>query len=139
MGSNPIFPKREESMLEDWNVRIIQNGEKVEDVLYNIYIPTSIVFDENEGLFLSSDYKTAVNETERDYRSPLFPIRNYHIKNQNYFSVSVNLETYIKMLKGEKPFPNSLSREKRLKHNILLNSLVQDVSEVKELIEENYK
>ena len=40
--------------INDWNVRIIQNGDIIEDTLYNIYDSNSIVFDENEGLFLYS-------------------------------------------------------------------------------------
>lgn len=38
--------------ITDYNVRIIQNGDLIEDVLYNIYDDLSIVFDENEGFFL---------------------------------------------------------------------------------------
>lgn len=37
--------------ISDWNVRIVQNGEVIEDVLYNIYNDLSLVFDENEELF----------------------------------------------------------------------------------------
>ena len=66
--------------INDWNVRIIQNGDIIEDTLYNIYDSNSIVFDENEGLFLHSDYEKALTiETDREHRTPLLPMRNYHI------------------------------------------------------------
>jgi hypothetical protein len=124
--------------ISDWNVRIIQNGEIIEDVLYNIYNDLSLVFDENEGNFLHEDYQKALEETDREHRSSLFPMRNYHISKHDYFSVSVSLETYIKMLKGEKKFPHNFNKEERKKHSIIFMSLVDD-NEIKEYIEKLYK
>ena len=86
--------------ITDYNVRIIQNGDLIEDVLYNIYDGLSIVFDENEGFFHNKDYQKAVKEVDREHRTSLFTMRNYHISKHDYFSVSVSLENYIKMLKG---------------------------------------
>ena len=61
-------------------------------------IDLSIVFDENEGFFHNKDYQKAVEEIDREHRTSLFPMRNYHISKHDYFSVSVSLENYIKML-----------------------------------------
>lgn len=61
-------------------------------------IDLSIVFDENEGFFHNKDYQKAVEEIDREYRTSLFPMRNYHISKHDNFSVSVSLENYIKML-----------------------------------------
>lgn len=84
--------------ITDYNVRIIQNGDLIEDGLYNIYDDLSIVFDENEGFFHNKDYQKAVKEVDREHRTSLLPMRNYHISKHDYFSVSVSLENYIKML-----------------------------------------
>ena len=124
--------------ISDFNVRIIQNGTLIEDVLYNIYDDLTLVFDENEGNFLHEDYQKALEETDREHRTSLFPMRNYHISKHNYFSVSVSLENYIKMLKGEKKFPHNFNREERKEHDILFMSLVKD-EEVKEYIKKIYK
>lgn len=125
--------------ISDWNVRIIQNGVLVQDVLYNIYENLSLVFEENEGYFYHSDYQKVLKETDRDYRSPLLPMRNYHISKHDYFSVSVSLEVYTKMLKGEKKLPNNISLEDRKKHSILFLSTATISKEIKELIEDFYK
>ena len=119
--------------ISDFNVRIIQNGTLIEDVLYNIYDDLTLVFDENEGNFLHEDYQKALEETDREHRTSLFPMRNY-----DYFSVSVSLDNYIRMLKGEKEFPHNFNREERKKHDILFMSLVKD-EEVKEYIKKIYK
>ena len=84
--------------ITDYNVRIIQNGDLIEDGLYNIYDDLSIMFDENEGFFHNKDYQKAVKEVDREHRTSLLPMRNYHISKHDYFSVSVSLENYIKML-----------------------------------------
>ena len=124
--------------ISDFNVRIIQNGTLIEDVLYNIYDDLTLVFDENEGNFLHEDYQKALNEIDREHRTSLLPMRNYHISKHDYFSVSVSLENYIKMLKGEKNFPHNFDKEERKKHNILFMSLVKD-EEIKEYIKKIYK
>ena len=124
--------------IDDWNVRIIQDGDLVKDVLYNIYDDLSICFDENEGHFFHKDYETALKNNDIEHRTPLLPQRNYHIKEHDYFSVSVSLEAYIKMLKGEKPFPNNLNLESRKKHSILFESLAKIDEETKKFIESIY-
>lgn len=124
--------------ITDYNVRIVQNGESIEDVLYDIYDDLTLIFDENEGNFLHKDYQEAIEETDREHRTSLFPMRNYHISKHDYFSVSVSLENYIKMLKGEKKFPHNFDKEGRKKHNILFMSLVKN-EEIKEYIREIYK
>ena len=65
-------------------------------------IDLSIVFDENEGFFHNKDYQKAVEEVDREHRTSLFTMRNYHISKHDYFSVSVSLENYIKMLIKER-------------------------------------
>lgn len=126
--------------ITDYNVRIIQNGDLIEDVLYNIYDDLSIVFDENEGSFYNKDYQKAVEEeVDREHRTSLLPMRNYHISKHDYFSVSVSLENYIKMLKGEKKFPHNLDINERRKHDIAFMSLVSNDKEVKEYIANIYK
>lgn len=90
--------------ITNYNVRIIQNGELIEDVLYDIYDDLTLIFDENEGNFLYKDYQKAIEETDREHRTSLLPMRNYHISKHDYFSVSVSLENYIEMLKGKKKF-----------------------------------
>ena len=54
-------------------------------------IDLSIVFDENEGFFHNKDYQKAVKEVDREHRTSLFTMRNYHISKHDYFSVSVSL------------------------------------------------
>lgn len=129
--------------ITDWNVRIIQNGEIVQDTLYNIYDNLSICFEENEGFFQHRDYKEALEYVGNEYKSPLMPSRTHHIKEHDYFSVSVGLETYIKMLKGEKEFPNNLAffnRARKEDHSILSECLVTNLpEEVKEFVENIYK
>ena len=126
--------------INDWNVRIIQNGDIIEDTLYNIYDSNSIVFDENEGLFLHSDYEKALTiETDREHRTPLLPMRNYHISKHDFFSVSVSLEVYFKMLKGEKKFPNNVPSEGRKNHPIMFNSLATLTEEDKIAIQKLYR
>ena len=123
--------------IDNWNIRIIQNGELIQDQLYNIYIPLSVVFDENEGFFKKDDYEETIKENA-DYRSPLFPARTFHIKEHDYYSVSVNLSTYLKMIKGEKPFPFKCDLNERRKYDLIENSLIRNVpKEIKDLL--NYK
>lgn len=125
--------------ITDYNVRIIQNGNLIEDVLYNIYDDLSIVFDENEGFFSNKDYQKALEEVDREHRTPLLPMRNYHISKHDYFSVSVSLENYIKMLKGEKKFPHNFDKDERKKHDIVFMSLVSNSKEIKEYMANIYK
>ena len=134
-----MYANYEKIDISDWNVRIIQNGVLVQDVLYNIYENLSIVFEENEGYFYHDDYQKALKETDRDYRSPLLPIRNHSISEHDYFSVSVSLEVYMKMLKGEKKLPNNISLEDRKNHSILFLSTATISKEIEELIEDFYK
>jgi len=124
--------------ITDYNVRIVQNGELIGDTLYGIYDDLTLIFDENEGSFLHKDYQKAIEETDREHRTSLLPMRNYHISKHDYFSVSVSLENYIKMLKGEKKFPHNFDKEERKKHNILFMSLVKN-EEIKEYIKKIYK
>lgn len=102
-------------------------------------IDLSIVFDENEGFFHNKDYQKAVKEVDREHRTSLFTMRNYHISKHDYFSVSVSLENYIKMLKGEKKFPHNLDISERRKHDIVFMSLISNNKEVKEYIANVYK
>ena len=122
--------------ITDWNVRIIQNGEVIEDSLYNIYDDLSICFDENEGNFLHKDYKEALKQTDIEHRTPLLPQRNFHIASHDYFSVSVSLETYLKMLKGEKKFPHELSGRKG--YDIFSNSLADVPEDLKKYLKNIY-
>lgn len=124
--------------ITDYNVRIIQNGDLIEDGLYNIYDDLSIVFDENEGFFHNKDYQKAVKEVDREHRTSLLPMRNYHISKHDYFSVSVSLENYIKMLKEEEKFPHNLDISERRKHDIVFMSLISNNKEVKEYIANIY-
>ena len=122
--------------LSNWNVRIIQSNGFVKDQLYNIYDENSIVFDENEGHFYQKDYDDVIC-LSHEFRSSVYPSRNYNIKESDYYSVSVSLENYIKMLKGEKDFPFSLSREERLNYDLfgIYCSVIKVPDEIKEIIE----
>ena len=125
------------SDIDNWNVRIIQNGDLIQDQLYNIYVPLSVVFDDNEGFFRKEDYEEATKENA-EWRSPLFPSRTFHIKEHDYYSVSVSLSTYLKMIKGEKPFPFKCSLDERRNYDLLENSLIKNIpEEIKKLL--NYK
>lgn len=99
---------------ENWNVRMIQNGEFVYDTLYSPYIPISIGLDELEGYFYKKDYGECKKLNHEDRSSYVYPAHNSSIKLNNYFSVSVSLPLYIKMLKGEKSLPKGFSKKERI-------------------------
>lgn len=99
---------------ENWNVRMIQHGEIVEDVLYSPYIPSSIGFDELEGYFYHKDFEYCKGLEHEDRTSYIYPAHNSSIKNRDYYSISVSLLHYIKMLKGEKPFPKGFPKKERI-------------------------
>lgn len=106
--------------IDNWNVRIIQNGDFVEDQLYNIYDCFSfMIFDEGEGFFKKEDYEKAAKQ-EAEHRSSIYPFRSYHIKDHDYYSVSVSLSVYLKMIKGEMLFPFSCNLNERRKYNLFL-------------------
>ena len=107
------------SDIDNWNVRIIQNGDLIQDQLYNIYDCFSfMVFDEGEGFFKKEDYKEAIKQ-EAETRSSIYPFRSYHIKEHDYYSVSVSLRVYLKMIKGEMMFPFLCNLDERRKYDLV--------------------
>lgn len=101
---------------ENWNVRMIQKGEDVEDILYSPYEHFSMIFDDLEGYYYHKDFNSE-EQNNHEHRSNFFyPAHNYSISVRDYYSVSVSLENYIKMLKGIKEFPNGFSREPRIEY-----------------------
>ena len=125
----------------DWENKLKElSGYDIGFEIKQGYYHISIVFDENEGLFLHSDYEKALTiETDREHRTPLLPMRNYHISKHDFFSVSVSLEVYFKMLKGEKKFPNNIPSEGRKNHPIMFNSLATLTEEDKIAIQKLYR
>lgn len=126
-----------DNSIDNWNVRIIQKGELIEDCLYNIYDCFSfMIFDEGEGFFKKEDYKEAIKQ-EAEYRSSIYPFRSYHIKEHDYYSISVSLSVYLKMIKGEMMFPFSCDLNERRKYDLSLTYGGVIPEEIKKLL--NYK
>ena len=126
-----------DNSIDNWNVRIIQKGELIEDCLYNIYDCFSfMIFDEGEGFFKKEDYKEAIKQ-EAEYRSSIYPFRSYHIKEHDYYSISVSLSVYLKMIKGEMMFPFPCDLNERRKYDLALTYGGVIPEEIKKLL--NYK
>lgn len=103
--------------IDRYNVRIVQNGELIQDQLYDIYDPLTMAFEENEGFYFHKDYNEVIKK-EHEYRSPLFPTRNHSIVESDYYSVSVSLKIYLKMLSGKMPFPFKCNLKERIDYDL---------------------
>ena len=104
--------------IDKYYVKIIQNGNVIQDQLYNIYEPLSMVFDEKDGFFYHKDYEE-VSKMSYEDRCSVYPSRNYSIKTGDYYSVSVSLKIYLKMLSGKMPFPFKCNLKDRIDYDLL--------------------
>lgn len=121
--------------IDKYNVRIIQKDKEICDQIYDIYNPlTVMVIDEREGAFYHKDYNE-VCKMPHEERGSVFPCRNYSIVSRDYFSVSVSLRLYLKMLSGKIPFPFGLDNtEERIKYDLINATPFELPKEVEETI-----